>query len=495
MATQRYRLIALTICVCIVAVSVVAEDVLEAKEGKTALEHKMKAVNDLKRAEDGLKRKISKEKAQKANKAVLYMEKYNAAKNANNAEASRLERKIATDRAGILSTTPHLAKKYERNRKHDKKLKQAMKTALTSVKSVDGLVKHKVKVDPTVKMAEQAVNQAQGSAVYTVLGLDAEQLSKEYLLDLDAAVAAYDADPTNSAHEKLQKAVKKTKEKMKKEELKEYMAKKEKHMKKFRESQNKKYFKVKWMEKRKEMAGKKVRKNKFVKKVKNELRFKGQQRTRLSKEADAKKLKLTKERQNKKNEATAKRKAWEGTAAGKAHLKEQAQKKFAAKHKQLQDKASAAKSDYMKKLRYRKAATVGLSRAKAEQKAAKIGVAAVKKSVAAAKTQLTAATAAAAKVGSATNLRAKANAQKLLDARVAGETKASVKVKMKDAQVKEKTAKLAKSKINEKTALSGSQAAMKAAVAFATKTGLGTKKSKAKAASRRRSSRRRRRRI
>ena len=91
---------------------------------------------------------------------------------------------------------------------------------------------------------------------------------------------------------------------------------------------------------------------------------------------------------------------------------------------------------------------------------------------------MTIATAAAAKVGSATNLRAKASAEKLLAARVAGETKAGISVKMKDASVKEKTTKLGKSKIDAKAALSKSHAAMKAAIAFATKRGLPTKKTK-----------------
>lgn len=450
---------ALALCVCIVAVSATAEnapdpsdDLMEARGATSKLEDRVKAYNDVARKHKKLKSKIAKEKATKANKAIRYMENYNAKKQDLAREQAKLEARIATDRQGILSTTPKVAKKYERNRKHDTKLKRAMKSAMHSMKSVETLTAHKAKLDPTVAMAQAAATKARGSDVYTVLGLDEKQLSKDYLLDLDAAVAAYDAQPSTSAHEKLQKAMKKAKEKMQKEALKERKSKSEKHAKKSRGRKNKKYFKQKWKEKRKENGKKTDRKNKFVKKIKAENGSKTFQRDRISKEADAKKLKGRAEKQSKKNAYAAKHKAWANSAAGKAHLREKGIKKFETKKKKLNDKAAAAKRDYRKKVIWAKQAKAKLNNAKSELKAGTTNVGAVKKQVAAAKQALATATSNAASQKSAANIKIKNSATKFLAAKVATLLKATTGVTRKKTLVKERTAKVSKSASNRNLA-------------------------------------------
>merc|ERR1712178_465202 len=162
----------------------------------------------------------------------------------------------------ILRVTPGLQKDYERNRKHDKNIKENMKRALHAMVKVDHLVRGKVKPDATVKAAQKTVNKAQGDSVYTVLGLDSNQLSKDYLLDLDAAVAAYDAKPTAMGKEKLQKSLKTTKERMQKDKIEERKWKSEKAEKK-----KAAYYDQKWKEKKGELAAKKKKRDRFVTKL------------------------------------------------------------------------------------------------------------------------------------------------------------------------------------------------------------------------------------
>merc|ERR1712017_67299 len=107
-------------------------------------------------------------------------------------------------------------------------------------------------------MAQKAVAKSHGKEVFTVLGLDSDQLGKDYLLSMDAAVAAYDAKPSPKAQDLLAKTIKTTKERMKKEARLERKKKSEVKSKKERSRKNQLYYKQKWHEKVREMGRKKA---------------------------------------------------------------------------------------------------------------------------------------------------------------------------------------------------------------------------------------------
>jgi len=433
------------------------------------INRRVSAVNDLSRQVKNIEKKRTAEKDTKAQKSVHYMETYAARKARYARTRSRLEKRLEEDKAGILSLTPHLAAAHEKNMKHDANIKKAMKAALHSMQTVHDLARNKDPADPTVQAAETSVNDAQGSDVYTVLGLDSKQLGKEYLLSLDAAVAAYDAKPTASSQEKLQKAVKATRESMKKDEIKEANKKNEKHAKKQRGEKNKKYYKVKWEEKKTELAAKKRKKNKMAKNLQEELNRKQKLRVQDADEKSTKEFKNGNEKKQKigKDNKEAKAKADKKQAA--ANKKINQEQKAKAEQKKLQDAAKKANADYIAKKEVGKQANQAKDTADKEVVSATSGSVFAIKQVSVFKKKLAAAKALAASVASAANIRMKADAQAALTSKETAALKAKQVVTQAKATLKEKEAKLAKAEIAKDASKTEHQAAEKKAALFADK--------------------------
>lgn len=488
MATWRCHFPALVLCLCIWGVSITAEHVPDPAEGDSLVElpvedepaeakadkpkaqrrliTKVKAVNELDRQVQDLKKKRTEEKDTKAQKTVRYMETYSARKAYMASTKARLEKRLEEDKAGVLATTPSLAAAHEKNVKHDANIKKAMKKALHAMKTVHELARNKDPADPTIKDATKAVNTAQGSSVYTVLGLDAKQLGKEYLLNLDAAVAAFDAKPTASAHEKLQKATKATQESMKKDEMKEANKKKEKTSKKTRAERNKKYYKVKWEEKKKELAEKKKRKNKLVKKMAATKKLQMKLRVKSADEKQSKGLKTSEEVKQKVAAQNKFIKQDDDRKKAESNNKKTTQEKTSAEGTRLLDKAKKATSNYKAKEEETKKANLAKDTASKELVAASSGDAFAQKEVPVAKAKLKAATALASKMASAANIRLKADAQNFLTAKETKALKTKQKVTQAKATLKEKEEKVAKAKLDASTAKTAASAAEKKAALF-----------------------------
>jgi len=472
----RLRLVAVMLCVSICGVSVIAESELDAQplsaessrdvllqkkaqnlpsseDAVATMQKNAERVNDSTVDMNRVKKVRAKERAQKAQDAVMYMENYRAKKTNFEKEKAKLREQIDKDKMEILRVTPGLRTNYERNRKHDKNIKENMKRALHAMVKVDHLVRGKVKPDATVKAAQKTVNKAQGSSIFTVLGLDSNQLSKDYLLDLDAAVAAYDAKPTAMGKEKLQKSLKTTKERMQKDKIEERKWKSEKAEKKKRDKQNAAYYDQKWKEKKGELDAKKKKRDMFVTKLKKKMKREKWVKTKNKNEATQKKAKYDKERsgkvaaENNNKELEAKR------AKARKIIHENYKRKIDAGYKKLQDKAMSAKSEWVKK-------ATASKRARSKETAAKFAKSRKQQSESFAKAQETSAVSREAimksrksSIPSAMNIQAEKAAQAYLDGKKAATLRAKFGVDRAKTKVQVQISEAAKARIEEKTAL------------------------------------------
>jgi len=319
------------------------------EELKTELQKKMRAVSELHLEAQDLKAERTAERSKKAQKAVDYMESYAGRKVTQKKKISDLRAQMANDNLLILRTADADEQGNELRKKHDGRIKKTMKRALTAMRKVDHLVRGHQRTDPTVKSAEKAVVRARGSEIFTVLGLDYNQLNKDYLLSLDAAVAAYNAMPDANSEEKMEKALEVTKERVRKEKIIEMKKKKEVKAKKERSDQNAAYYKQKWVEKTRELHRKKTARDKYVSKIKSEYKFKRWIQEQKENESSHKKSKFDQESAQKIKVEKDHKAFRVKVAAANAKIKENREKKFDAEQKTLQDKLTSAKNDYEKK--------------------------------------------------------------------------------------------------------------------------------------------------
>merc|ERR1711865_225276 len=343
---------ALQLCItlalgCVLGISAIAEESLDAErlltsavapeDQKLAFREKMKAVQDLHQTAMMLRQERTVERRKKAQDAVEFMEGYNSKAAGLEKKKAKLRSTMAADRQLILATAPADEKESELRKKHDGRIKQTMKRALGAMRKVDQLVSGHQPEDPTAK----AVMKARGSEIFTVLGLDHKQLLQNYLLTMDAAVAAYNSVPDAHNEEKMEKALEVTKERVKKEKIIEMKAKKEVKAKKQRTEQNSQYYRQKWVEKRRELHRKKSARDKYVSKLKSEHKFKLWVQEQRGNEAEHKKTVFDSE-SSKKIGAEKDHKAFrQKVAKANLKIKENAEKKFGSNQKTLQDKLSA----------------------------------------------------------------------------------------------------------------------------------------------------------
>lgn len=256
---------------------------------------------------------------------------------------------MANDQLLISRTNTGDETENELRKKHDGRIKITMKHALNAMRKVDHLVRGHQRTDPTVRQAQKDVTKARGSEIFTVLGLDHNQLNKDYLLTMDAAVAAYNAMPDAHSEEKMEKALEVTKERVRKEKIIEMKKKKEVSAKKTRSAQNSGYYKKKWVEKTRELQKKKMSRDKYVVKIKSEYKFKSWLQEQRHNEAHHKKSNYDKE-VSQKTKVEKDHKIFRAkVAAANTKIKEAREKKFDSEQKTLQDKLMGATNDFNKK--------------------------------------------------------------------------------------------------------------------------------------------------
>lgn len=339
---------------CILGINAITEEALEgdtllasgSPDVKTQLQERMKQVTELHAQATMVRKERTVERQKKAQTSIEYMEGYNSKRNDLEKKKAKLRAEMAADQQMVLKTAPADEKESELRKKHDKRIKETMKRALGAMRKVDNLVRGHQREDPTVKAARKNVIKARGSEIFTVLGLDQNQLTKDYLLTMDAAVAAYNSMPDAHNEEKMEKALEVTKERVQKEKIIEMKAKKEVKAKKQRTDANKAYYRQKWVEKRRELDKKKVARDKYVAKLKSEHKFKLWVQEQRENESEHKKGVFDKE-SDKKIKIEKDHKAFrQKVAKANAKLKENAEKKFSAEQKTWQDKLTSAINEY-----------------------------------------------------------------------------------------------------------------------------------------------------
>jgi len=443
---------------------------------KARLQDKMEAVSDLAHEAARLKKQRRNERSSKAQGAVAYMEKYKAGKATIASEKARLRDKIQRDKAYLVSQDPKLKKAHERHKKHDQHVQATMKRAIVAMKRVNQLVSGKQKEDPTVKAAQKANAKQGGKEIFTVLGLDSNQLGKDYLLAMDAAVAAYDAKPSAASEKRLETAIKTSKERMKKEAKLERQKKSEVRAKKERTEKNQAYYKQKWSEKRREMGRKRVQRDALVKRLKKEMKTKAWVRRKNEDEIEKKSGKKKSELTVKKNKENAVKTLKNKKARAKLKIKGMSKAKWNTKQKKLDDIATSKKGIARKK-------HISLKRAKEAQAKAKIGMEREAKAVSAA----TKASASAAKAfgtanekkgkqASELNGKSATKAQLYMRARKTVLQKANFREKSAKAKMKVKVRGLAVAKLAYKAAVGVKAKAIKKAALH--KASKGAKKKK-----------------
>jgi len=315
---------------------------------KTALQEKMKAVADLHDEATDLKKERSEERGRKAQGAVEFMENYAAKKASIEKQKAKLRADVAADQLMILRTAKGDEKENELAGKHDHRIKHTMKAAINAMRKVHHLVAGNAQQDPTIKEAKKAVVASRGNEIWTVLSLDKQQLTHDYLLKLDAAVAAYNDMPGASAQEKLEKALDTARERVRKEKIIERKKKKELGAKKERNTQNQQYYAQKWKEKVRELKRKKDSRDVYVARLKAENKYKLWAKEQKENEF-AHKTGLYNEEMARKVKTEKSHKAYrQKVAQATKKIKDNAVMRFEAEQKTLEDKLSAARKDHTK---------------------------------------------------------------------------------------------------------------------------------------------------
>merc|ERR1711959_136753 len=268
------------------------------------------------------------ERTQKAQGAVRYMEKYSAKKNTMQNESSRLRARIQRDRMELIKHNKKLSAAHERNKKHDELVKNNMKSAINAMKKVNTLTGGVVLPDPTVTIAKKKALQAHGKEVFSVLGLDRKQLGK--------------------AQEKLSKTIETTKERMTKERKLKLKANNERNAKRHRSEKNHKFYATKWAEKKAELARKKSARDKFVNKLKKKEKHQKWVKRRNEDEKAKKKAIVDARMRKIKAKKLAKQKLHAAKYKKKMFIKKQATKKFNTENRKLAKKARIAFRNYGK---------------------------------------------------------------------------------------------------------------------------------------------------
>merc|ERR1711907_312284 len=186
--------------------------------------------------------------------------------------------------------------------------------------------------NPIIAAAAKAITTERGNEIFSVLGLDKNQLNQNYLLKMDNAIQKYNEMPDSHNEEKLQKALVVTHERVRKEKIIEMKAKSEKAA-----------------ENKRERTRKKQSRDTYVKKLKNENKFKKWVQEQNENESGHKNTIYTAEK-NKKQTIEKKHKVQrEKVYAANANIAAQAKKKFEFEQSQLQAKLNAARADYTTK--------------------------------------------------------------------------------------------------------------------------------------------------
>jgi len=240
-----------------------AEDVQMLAES-TAFQSQEDSLEDLQKQYDLVKAQKHQEKAQKEQEAISYMEKYKVRQATIGKSVTDLAAKVNEGASAMVIAEPAKYQSSELNLKHDIRTKDSMQNVLRAMAKVTEISEEQPTVDPVVASAQKAAADAAGGAIYTVLGLSGVQLTKDYLLDMDAAVAAYDAAPTKATEEKLHKALAVSQEKLGKEGVREEKIKSEKSYKHHRTKVNARYAEAEWKDYRDEVAIKTQARNSFV---------------------------------------------------------------------------------------------------------------------------------------------------------------------------------------------------------------------------------------
>merc|ERR1719267_202542 len=270
-----------------------------------------------------VKNENTEERTQKSIKASSYNTKWNAKHERLTKKQHKLKIAMATDKNLVQRDSKGDELANELRKKHDVRIKKTMKTALTAMRMVEHVTNSQVSKNPIIAAAAKAITTERGNEIFTVLGLDKNQLNQNYLLKMDDAIQKYNEMPDSHNEEKLQKALVVTHERVRKEKIIEMKAKSEKAAKNKRSADNAAYYKQKWAEKKRELARKKQSRDTYVKKLKNENKFKKwMQEQKVQREK---------------------------VYAANANIAAQAKKKFEFEQSQLQAKLNAARADYTTK--------------------------------------------------------------------------------------------------------------------------------------------------
>jgi len=352
-----------------------------------------------------------------------------------------------------LKTAKEDEKENELQKKHDARIKVTMKRALTAMRTVDSLVRGHQREDPTVKAADKAVIKARGAEIFTVLGLDHKQLTKDYLLSMDAAVAAYNSMPDAHSEEKMEKALEVTKERVQKEKIIEMKKKKEVKAKKVRSAQNSAYYKAKWVEKTRELKKKKTSRDKFVHKIKSENKFKLWVTEQRENEGSHKKKRFDTEAGAKTKKEKDHKVFRSKVAAANAKIKETREKKFNAEQKTWEAKLTAAKNDYQKKKEEEKVATEARDSTRSKMTTIRLNSKAAAEKAASAQKAVGLANELKTKFSSEANQKAAQDKQALADAAKETASEADFKLKEILTTMTEKDKKQSQAKIKAQEAL------------------------------------------
>lgn len=321
----------------------------EVNEDKQRFNKKMEAVRELHEEAQQVSSKTADEREEKAAASSEYMTQYSMKKEILVKDQAKLQTKIDADRAMISRTSKADEKSAELRKKHDKRIKTTMGSALDAMRKVEAVTSNRVPADPTMVAADKAVMSARSNEMYSVLGLDKNQLSARYLVNMDDAVKSYNEMPDSHNEEKLEKALTIVKERVAKERQIEQKNKKEVAAKDARSAQNKAYYDLKWREKEKEMGRKKNARDVYVNKLKSENKFKKWVQEQNENESGHKKTIFEDEKAKKHTVESAHKVERKKVYAANANIVEQAKKKFEFEQTELQQKLDAAQTDYTEK--------------------------------------------------------------------------------------------------------------------------------------------------
>merc|ERR1711907_496019 len=241
---------------------------------KRAFEKKMRQLAELHEEAMEVKNENTEERNQKSIKASAYNTKWNAKHERLTKKQHKLKIAMATDKNLVQRDSKGDELANELRKKHDMRIKKTMKTALTAMRKVEHVTNSQVSKNPIIAAAAKAITTERGNEIFSVLGLDKNQLNQNYLLKMDNAIQKYNEMPDSHNEEKLQKALVVTHERVRKEKIIEMKAKSEKAAKNKRSADNAAYYKQKWAEKKRELTRKKQSRDTYVKKLKNENKFK-----------------------------------------------------------------------------------------------------------------------------------------------------------------------------------------------------------------------------